>query len=164
MPDVGRRHRDILREAAIPIDTDDLRVWADVRVAGAAEQAPPIDDVSFRGHTIAFPDVGHQRADLHHFARELVADDERWLAAPARPRIPLVNVDVRAAAPGATPANQFFVLANRRLSDVLQCEPRSRRFFHERFHARSLLSLSSTSAATTGAAPLANRNLAPSRV
>ena len=88
MPDVRRRHRDVLGEAAVAIDADDLRVRADVRVAGAAEQAAPVDDVSFRRHAIAFAHVGDERADLHDLAGEFVADDDRRLHASAAPTRP----------------------------------------------------------------------------
>ena len=104
MPDVRRRHRDVLGETAVAIDADDLRVRADVRVAGAAEQASAVDDVAFGGHAIAFAHVGDEAADLHDFAGELVADDDRRFHAPLRPRVPIVDVNVGAADAGATHA------------------------------------------------------------
>ena len=81
-------HRDVLGEASVAIDADDLRVRTDVGVSGAAEQAASVDDVSLGGHAIAFLHVGDELADLHDVAGELVADDERRLArarAPSRP-------------------------------------------------------------------------------
>ena len=62
VPDVGRRHRDVLGEAAVAVDADDLRVRADVRVARAAEQAASVDDVSFRRYAIALAHVGDELA------------------------------------------------------------------------------------------------------
>src|SRR5205814_3055554 len=73
VPDVRRGHRDVLRETAVAIDADDARVWTHVRVAGATEQTPAVHDVSFGGHAVTFADVGHEVADTHHFAGELVA-------------------------------------------------------------------------------------------
>ena len=138
MPDVRRRHRDVLGEAAVAIDADDLRVRADVRVARAAEQAASVDDVSFGGHAIAFAHVGHELPDLHDVAGELVADDDRRLDASLRPRVPIVDVHVGAAHAGAPHANQHFVVADRRLGNVLEDESRTGRRFHQRFHARVL--------------------------
>ena len=126
MPDVRRRHRDVLGEASVAIDADDLRVRADVRVAGAAEQAASVDDVSFGRHAIAFFHVGDELADLHDFAGELVADDERRLHASLRPRVPVVDVHVGAADAGAPHANQNFIVSNGRLGNVLQTESRRR--------------------------------------
>src|SRR5437763_1843332 len=77
MPDVRRRHGDVLGEAAIAVDADDLRVWTDVCVPGAAEQAAAVDDVAFRGHAIALAYIRHECADLNDLAGELMSDDER---------------------------------------------------------------------------------------
>src|SRR5207302_7404801 len=63
MPDVRRGHRDVLGEAPVAVDTDDLRVGTDVRIAGAAQQTPSVDDMTLRGHAIAFVHVGHQLPD-----------------------------------------------------------------------------------------------------
>ena len=52
-PDVILRHRDVLGERAVAIDADDLHVLADMRLAGAAEPAREVGDVTFGGHSIA---------------------------------------------------------------------------------------------------------------
>ena len=88
MPHVRRRHGDVLGEAAVAVDADDLRVRAHVPVAGAAQQAATVDDVSLGGHAIADLHVGDEATDARDVAGELVPDDERRLApgrAPTRP-------------------------------------------------------------------------------
>ena len=117
VPDVRRRHRDVLGEAAVAVHADDFRVRADVRVAGAAEQAASVDDVALRGHAIALVDVGDETADSHDVAGELVPDDDRRLDAPLRPVVPVVDVHVGAAHAGAPDANQDFVVADRRFGN-----------------------------------------------
>src|SRR6185437_4823350 len=131
-----RRHRDVFGEAAVAVDADDLRVRTDVGVAGATEEAASVDDVPFGGHTIALVYVGHEAADLHDIAGELVADDDRWFDAALRPGVPAVDVDVGAADTGAPDANQDFVVSDRRLRNVFQHEPAACRCFDQRFHAR----------------------------
>jgi hypothetical protein len=136
VPHVRRRHGDVLGEAAVAIDADDARVGADVRIARAAEQAAAVDDVPFGGHAIAGVHVGDEPSDLDDFAGELVADDDRRLHAALCPRIPVVNVHVGAAHAGAPHPNEHFVFSDCRLGNVAEFEPRSRRWFHQRFHAR----------------------------
>ena len=57
---------------------------------------------------------------------------------PLRPRVPIVDVHVGAADAGAAHLDQHFVVANRRLGNVLQNEARGRRLLHQRFHSRML--------------------------
>src|SRR5207248_4970177 len=121
--DVGRRHRDVFREAAVAVDANDFRVRAHVRVARAAQQATAVDDVALRRNAITFPHVGHERADVHDFTSELMTNDEWRRASSACPRVPFIDVNVGAAYTGATHVNQYFILTHRRLRDVLQCEP-----------------------------------------
>src|SRR5690606_24842606 len=118
VPDVGRRHGDVLGEAAVAVDADDPRVRADVGVPGAAQRAAAADDVPLRRHPVADVDVGHQGAHLRHVAGELVADGEWRTAAPLRPGVPVVDVDVGAADAGAPDADQHLVVADLRLGNV----------------------------------------------
>ena len=118
VPDVRRGHRDVLGEASVAVDADDLRVRADVRVARAAEQATSVDDVSFGRDAVAFLHVGDEASDLHDIAGEFVSDDERRLATALRPRVPVVDVHVGAADAGAPHTDQDFVVSDPRLRDI----------------------------------------------
>jgi hypothetical protein len=64
MPHVGGRHRDELGEAAVAVYADDLRVGADVSIAGAAEKAAPVDDVTLGGDSVALLHVGDEAPDF----------------------------------------------------------------------------------------------------
>src|SRR5687768_10950140 len=134
MPHVRRGHRDVLREAAIAVDADDPCVGAYVRVAGSAEQAPAIDDVTLGGDAVALLHIRHEPPNLRDVARKLVSDDEGRLAAPLRPGIPVVDVDVGSAHPRAAYPDQNFVLTDFRLRTILQLEAGSGGLLHQRFH------------------------------
>ena len=138
MPDIGCRHRDVFRKAAIPIHADDPRERTDVCIAGPAQQTPAVDDVPLGGHTVAFFDVCHEAAYLHDVTSELMTHDERRLAPALRPRVPFVDVDISAAHACTPYANQHFVFADSRLRDILQLETRRRGFFYQRFHVHVL--------------------------
>jgi hypothetical protein len=135
VPDVRRRHRDVLGKTSVAIHADDLRVRADMGVAGPAQQASAVDDVALGGDAIAFAHVGDELACAHDLAGEFMADDERRLHAPLRPCVPVVDVHVGAADAGALHANQNFIVSNGGFGNVAECEPRCCRCFHERFHA-----------------------------
>src|SRR5690348_6193342 len=135
MPHVGGRHRDVFGEAPVTIDTDHFRIRTRMRVAGSTEQAPSIHDVSFDRHPIADMDIGDQRPDLRDVPGEFVPNDERRVAPPARPVIPLVNMDVGAAHARAAHADQHFVIANGRYGHILELETGGCSLFDERVHA-----------------------------
>ena len=134
VPHVGRRHRDVVREAPVAVDADDLGVGTDMGVAGAAEQAPAVDDVPFGGHPVPLCTSVTSRPTLHDVAGEFMSDDDRRLDPPPGPVIPLVDVDVRATHAGAADANQDLVFSDRRLGDLGQHHPGSRGSFHQRSH------------------------------
>src|SRR5207237_3983265 len=134
MPDVRRRHRDVLGETPVTIHADDLRERAHVRVAGSAEKAAAIDDVPLRGDTVSFLYIGDESSDLDDIAGEFMSDYKGRLATTFGPRIPVVDVDVGSANPGSTYAYESFVLTDPRLRDILQVETRCRGFLDERFH------------------------------
>jgi hypothetical protein len=94
------------------------------------------DDVAFRRHAVADRDVGHEASDLHHVARELVADGERRSASALCPRVPLVDVHVGAAHAGAPHLDQHFVVADLRTRDVPKDEAGTGGRFHQRSHRR----------------------------
>ena len=164
VPDVRRRHRDVLGEAAITVDTDDLGVGTHVCVACAAEQTSPVDDVALGRDAIAFAHIGDKCADLHDVTSELMTNDEWRRASAACPSVPFVDVNVGAANPSATNANQDLVLTDLRLRDVSECESGPGGFLYERFHARSapfvVIRRRRGDASTT---QRANRNLASLR-
>src|ERR1051326_97082 len=141
MPDVRRRHRDVLGEAPVTVHANDLRVRAYMSISGSTQHAAAVDDVALRGHAVTFADVGDERSDLNDVAGGLMPDDEWWNAAVLRPRVPVVDVDVGTTDTSASHVDEDLVLTNRRLRDVLQLESGSGGLLDQRFHAKSLRSL-----------------------
>src|SRR5688500_7212922 len=138
MPDVGGRHGNEFGEAPVAVDADDFRVRTDVSVPGATEQTPAVHDVPLGRDAIAFLHVGHESSNIDDVSRELVSHDERWLAPPSCPVVPVVNVYVRPADSGAPNADQYFILSDLRLGHVAKNDSRSCRFLHEGFHWREV--------------------------
>src|SRR5947199_8979733 len=112
MPDVRRGHRDVFGETAVAVNTDDLRKGTHVRVAGAAKQTSSVHNVPLGGDAVAFAHVGDELTDFDDVAREFVTDGERWLASPARPRIPIVDVNVGAADTCAAHPYEHFIISH----------------------------------------------------
>jgi hypothetical protein len=129
VPHVGRGHRDVFREASVAIDADDLRVRAHVRISGAAQEASAVDNMPFGSNAIAFLNVGDESSDFDYVAGEFMADDERRLAAAARPLIPVVDVHVGSANSGAANFDQNFIVSDFRLGHITQNHSRSCGFF-----------------------------------
>src|SRR5207247_7471578 len=99
----------VLRERASPVDAQDRDGLAYVRVPGAAHVAPPARDVALRAHVVALPEALHVRADVLDLPRELMALDQRGLDAGGGPRVPVEDVDVRAAGRGDLPSDEDLV-------------------------------------------------------
>jgi hypothetical protein len=93
-----------------------------VRISRPTQQATTVDDVTFRGHAIAFLYIGDKTSHLNYISGELVTNNKGRFAPPLGPRIPIVDVHVSAAHSGAAYANKDFVLADTRLRDILELE------------------------------------------
>ena len=97
VPDVGHRQGDVLGERAVPADAQADGVRAQVASAGEAVAAAAADDVALAADEVARVEVAHVGADLDDLADELVADDEGRGDGLRRPRVPRLDVQVRAA-------------------------------------------------------------------
>ena len=138
VPNVRRRHRDVLGEAPVAVHADDARARIDVCISGATEERTFIDDVSFGRDAIADFHRFDERSDLDDIAGKLVSNHKRRLAPTRRPCVPLVNVDVGSAHAGASHANKDLIIANSRLGDFGENHAASSRLFDQRFHVRSM--------------------------
>src|SRR5438309_843245 len=114
------------------------RVRAEVVSTGSAVAAVAADDVAFAAHEVAGLEIADVAADLQHRADEFVSDDERRLDRPRRPRIPRLDVEIRAADPGLPDRDPDVVDAHGRLRDVDQPEASAGRGFHEGTHQMSV--------------------------
>src|SRR5207253_7855496 len=97
---VGGGHGDVLGERAVAIHADDAGVLADVAVPGTALEAVSAHDMALGGHQLAWPKLGDAIARRHDLPGEFVTHHQRRLDAALRPRVPVGDVDVRAAHPG----------------------------------------------------------------
>src|SRR2546422_3511469 len=131
---VGLGHHDVLRERTVAIDADDARVSADVAVAGAALQAVTADDMPLGGDELAGSELRHAVAARFDLSRELVADDDWRLDAALRPRVPVGDVQVRAADAGVPYRDQDFAGAGRRLGHGLHGQTGRALFLDDRLH------------------------------
>ena len=113
VPDVGHRQDDVFGEGAVPADAEPDRAGAEVAAAGQAVPAAAADDVALTRHQVARLEVVDVAADLDDLADELVADDQRRDDRAAGPRVPRLDMQVRAADAGAVHADQHVVDAHR---------------------------------------------------
>src|SRR5439155_12457013 len=97
VPDVGHRHRYVLRKRTRTIDPDPSRVLAKVPPPGQTVAAPPANHVPFGAHDLARKEIRDVRSDGNYFTDEFVADDHRDGDGALRPGIPVVDVEVGAA-------------------------------------------------------------------
>ena len=137
MPHVRCRHGDVVGETAVAVDADNARTGVDVRIPRAAENRSFVDNVSFGRHAVARLDGFHEAADGHHIAGEFVPNHKWRLAATRRPRIPLVNVDVRSAHAGTPHFDQHLIVADAWFGHFSERQPFPCRRFDQRFHEYS---------------------------
>ena len=120
MPDVRHRQCDVLGERPIAADAETDGVRAEVAPAGEAVAAPAADHMALAADEVARMEVADVRSHLHDLAHELVADHHGHGNRPLRPIVPVVDVQVRAAYPGAVDAHHHVVDADFRPIDFLQ--------------------------------------------
>ena len=132
--DVRRRDGDVFRERAVPVDADDLRVPAHMRLPRTAELAVAADDVSFGGDPVPGLDVLDETARLDDLSHELVSEDERRIHAVLRPVVPLMDVEIRAADARASHLDQDLAGTDLGEGHVAQGEAGRRLGLEDRFH------------------------------
>lgn len=85
---VGFGNLDVVRKAAIGINADDLRVFADVSLVSPAEFAFATDNMCFGTDDIAQFDSGDIATDFDDLATEFVSRRKRQFQAPLCPFVP----------------------------------------------------------------------------
>jgi transcriptional regulator with XRE-family HTH domain len=78
--------------------------------------------------------IGHVRAHLHDLPHELVPHHHRHRNGPLRPRVPLPDVQIRAANAGLMHPDQHVVDANLGHGDIREPQPGTGFLFDQRFH------------------------------
>ncbi len=125
VPHVGHRQGHVLGERSVAPDPEPDRLGAQVAPPGQAVAAAAADHVTLARHEVAGGEVGDVGAHVHDLADELVTDHERRLDRPGRPRIPALDVEVRAADPGLVDADQDVVDADRGDRHLAQLQTRT---------------------------------------
>ena len=126
VPDVGHRQGHVLGERPVASDAEPDR-WAH-RCRRPARQCRQRPQTTWPSPLTRSPgrEVGDVGADLDDLADELVADDERRLDRLRGPRVPRLDVEVRAADPRLVDPDQDVVDADGGHRDVAQLEARDR--------------------------------------
>jgi hypothetical protein len=117
-PHVLLRHAHELRERAVEVHPEPAGVRAQVAATRLAVAAVAADEVALRADEVADLRRGDLPADLDDLADELVAEHQRRGDVRPRPRVPRVDVQIRAADAGAQHADDHVERAGRRVGDV----------------------------------------------
>ena len=133
-PDIGHGQRDVLGKRAGPIHADPLGVLAEMPAASQAVAAAAADHMPFAADNVAGSEIDHIRADRDDLAHELVADHHGHGNRALGPGVPVVDMHVGAADPGASHANQDVIDAVLRLGNIFQPQPGGPFTFHQRLH------------------------------
>lgn len=99
-PDVFFRHGDEFGEAAVSINAENIDLFTDVAVAGAAGLAHAAADVSFGTDALADTSAGDGGTDGVDAAHKFVAGGYADLDAAAAPGVPFVDMAIGAADAG----------------------------------------------------------------
>src|SRR5439155_19632081 len=116
----SRRHYTMLNDSSCAQHTDANGVRAARAETSHADPAAAEDEVALGADNLSGEHRSHAFAQLHHLTHELVADHQRRLDCVLRPLVPALDVEVRAADPGAENAKQHLARPGLRLGDVLQ--------------------------------------------
>ena len=133
-PQVASRHGNVLGPAAVAVDADDLRVLADVSVAGAALRAFAADDMALGGNKIALAYLRHVASHGHDMAAQLVTHHQGRVDALARPFIPFVDVQIGAADGRSAHFDQCVLWPERRNRNLAQDHAWRLFRFHDGLH------------------------------
>jgi hypothetical protein len=96
--------------------------------------AMPAHDVPFPGHDVADLEIMNVAPQRHDLSDELVPRHQRNRDSALRPRIPLVNMEVRSANPSAIDLDQDVVDSDLWFGHILHPETWFRAAFDEGFH------------------------------
>ena len=92
--------------------------------AGQTIPAAAADDMTLAADEVTGMKVLHIASELDNLANKLVADDESDRNRLARPRVPLMNVEVGSADSRHQDANQNVIRCDRRYGNVFEPKPR----------------------------------------
>jgi hypothetical protein len=117
-PDVGHRKCNVFGKRPRPIDADSLGSRAEMTSPGEAVSATTAHDVSLTADGLAREKIGDIGTYFDDLPDEFVPDHQGNGDGLGRPGVPLMNVHVGPANPGAMDANEDVVDARLRLGDI----------------------------------------------
>jgi hypothetical protein len=91
-PDVSRIDGKILRETAIPVNSNYSYIPADMTLSGAAEFTYSAGNMPLRAHSLPYAEVPDRFTEFHNLTLELVPGDKRGTDTVPAPLIPVINV------------------------------------------------------------------------
>ena len=131
---VDRRDRQVLGEAARPVDPDAHGVAAQMPAPGPAVAAMAAGHVALAGDPLADLEAGDFHAEIGDGADELVAHGHGHRNGALRPVVPVVDVNIGAADRGLSDLDQHVVMADRGLGHLLHPDAGFRLGLDQGFH------------------------------
>ena len=116
------RDGDVVGEASVTIDAEDLRLLAHVRLPGSAVEADAARDVALRRDVVALLDVAHGTPDRDHRSAQLMPEREWRRHALRRPLVPARDVQIGAADRGRLDPDENLVRPGCRYGDLVELE------------------------------------------
>src|SRR5437016_5699723 len=110
---------------------------APMRRASSSRFALTSEAMTFGGHQLAWPKLGDAIARRHDLPGEFVTHHQRRLDAALRPRVPVGDVDVRAAHPGVPYRDEHLAWAGGRLRHRRDLQAGDTLLFDDGFHGDS---------------------------
>jgi len=112
-PNITRWNGNIISEGAVAINPDPHGVGAEVPATREAVAAVTANNMPFARDELAQRKPSHARTDIGHGADIFMTNDERRLDGPLRPRVPLINMNIRSTNRGFLNFDQHIIQARR---------------------------------------------------
>ena len=104
-PDVRHGKSDVVGERSRPCHANPHGVRAQMAATCQTVAAPAADHMSLAGDNVADVEIIHIRSGVDNLADKFVANHKRHRDGPLRPLVPVVDVQIGSANPGAKHTN-----------------------------------------------------------
>ncbi len=133
-PDIRVRHGHVFGKTAVGIDAVAERIRTFVTTARETITTTPAYQMAFDTDDVADVEVVDVRANFDDLADEFVPQDRRNLDRRLRPRVPVIDMNIRAANAGLRHLNQHIVDADGWFGNVFEPQTGLSFAFDYRFH------------------------------
>ena len=134
MPHVGHRQSDVFGKSSWSIHADPLRLCAKVTSARQTVPTATADNVTLAADHFAGMKIDDIRSHGDHFADKFMPDDHGHGDSFLRPRIPFINMHIRATDASPINLDQDIIGADFRFRNIFQPEPLLGMPFHQCLH------------------------------